>query len=72
MKIKDARKILDFVEAHGICIEAKRTAERSLDAWEQYEALLEQLWEQNDGHIRDGIELSLHELRKIRRGIEGR
>ena len=33
MKIKDAVFVLDCVEAHGICIEAKATAKRSLEAF---------------------------------------
>ena len=33
MTIKDAITVLNCVEAHGICIEAKEIAIRSLEAW---------------------------------------
>ena len=34
MTIKDAIFVLNCVEAHGICIEAKKMAIQSLEAWE--------------------------------------
>lgn len=35
MTIKDAIFVLNCVEAHGICIEAKEMAIQSLEAWEK-------------------------------------
>lgn len=35
MTIKDAIFVLNCVEAHGICIEAKKMAIQSLEAWEK-------------------------------------
>lgn len=35
MTIKDAIFVLNSVEAHGICIEAKKMAIQSLEAWEK-------------------------------------
>ena len=60
MSIDEAIKVLNMVEAHGLADDAKKTAIRSLEAWEKVkEDIHKSVSMTENSGVRDGYAISL-------------